>query len=94
MHERRAIGGILMERNEIIERVKEIVVELLDVEPAAVTESANFIEDLDADSLGIFELVMAVEEEFGSPIPDTEIEKLTTVGNAVDFILANAQKQD
>ena len=71
------------------EKVKEIVVQQLGVSPDQVTDDAKFIEDLGADSLDQVELVMALEEEFGTDIPDEEAEKLTTVGDAVKYIESN-----
>jgi len=68
------------------EKVKKIVVEQLGVAEDQVTEDAKFIEDLGADSLDQVELVMALEEEFGSDIPDEDAEKLTTVGDAIKYI--------
>ena len=68
------------------EKVKEIVVQQLGVAPDQVTPDAKFIEDLGADSLDQVELVMALEEEFGADIPDEEAEKLTTVGDAINYI--------
>ena len=68
------------------ERVKEIIVDQLGVDAAAVTEEATFIDDLGADSLDTVELVMAFEEEFGIEIPDEDAEKLTSVGKAVDYL--------
>ncbi|MFW6134606.1 MAG: acyl carrier protein [Elusimicrobiota bacterium] len=68
------------------ERVKEIVVEQLGVQPEEVTPEASFINDLGADSLDTVELVMALEEEFDQEIPDEEAEKLDTVGKAIDYI--------
>jgi acyl carrier protein len=79
-----------MNRNDVFERISKIIVEQLEVEAAEVTESANFIEDLNADSLDLVELIMEVEEEFEATIPDTEVEKLRTVGDAVSFILSNS----
>lgn len=70
----------------IEERVKEIVVEQLGVEPGEVTLEASFINDLGADSLDTVELVMAFEEEFGQEIPDEDAEGLDTVGKAVEYI--------
>nr|WP_042673155.1 acyl carrier protein [Methylobacterium sp. B34] len=76
--------------SDIAERVKKIVVEHLGVEPEKVVESANFIDDLGADSLDTVELVMAFEEEFGVEIPDDAAEKILSVKDAIDFIKANA----
>jgi acyl carrier protein len=68
------------------DRVKKIVIDQLGVEENQVTKEAKFIEDLGADSLDTVELVMALEEEFKLEIPDDEAEKLTTVGQAIDYI--------
>ena len=68
------------------DRVKEIIVEQLGVEEAEVTPSASFVDDLGADSLDIVELVMAFEEAFDIEIPDEDAEKITTVGDAVNYI--------
>ena len=68
------------------ETVKKIVVEQLNVSEDQVTDDARIVEDLGADSLDQVELVMALEEEFGSDIPDEEAEKLTTVGDAIKYI--------
>ena len=76
----------------IEERVKEIIVEQLGVEPEEVTEEASFINDLGADSLDTVELVMALEEEFDQEIPDEEAEKLDTVKKAIDYIKGNASE--
>ena len=75
---------------ETFEKVKEIVIEQLGVEAEAVTPEASFIGDLEADSLDIVEFMMALEEEFDIEIPDEDTEKLTTVGDAVNYIKANA----
>ena len=72
--------------SDVLERVKKIVVEHLDVEAEKVTEKASFIDDLGADSLDNVELVMAFEEEFGVEIPDDAAEKITTVGDATKYI--------
>ena len=77
--------------SDIAERVKKIVVEHLGVEPEKVSEEANFIDDLGADSLDTVELVMAFEEEFGVEIPDDAAEKITTVKDAINFINENAK---
>ncbi len=75
----------------IEERVKKIVVEQLGVKEDEVTESASFVDDLGADSLDTVELVMALEEEFETEIPDEEAEKITTVQQAVDYIKAHSE---
>ena len=72
--------------SEIADKVKEIVVEQLSVNEDQVTPEAKFIEDLGADSLDQVELIMALEEQFGAEIPDEEAEKLTTVGDAIEYI--------
>ena len=72
--------------SDIAERVKKIVVEHLGVEADKVTENANFIDDLGADSLDTVELVMAFEKEFDIDIPDEEAEKLRTVGDAMKYL--------
>ena len=72
--------------SETAERVKKIVVEHLGVEESKVTPEASFIDDLGADSLDTVELVMAFEEEFGVEIPDDAAEKITTVGDAINYI--------
>lgn len=77
-----------MERDEIMEKVKAVIVEQLNVDEGDVVEDASFIDDLGADSLDIVELVMALEEEFGISIPDEEAENIKTVGDAIAFIEA------
>ena len=72
------------------ERVKKIVVEQLGVGEDQVGTESSFVDDLGADSLDTVELVMALEEEFGTEIPDEEAEKITTVKQAVDYITANS----
>ncbi|NLW10513.1 MAG: acyl carrier protein [Clostridiaceae bacterium] len=79
-----------MSTDTIFENVQNILVEQLGVEADAVTMDANFIDDLNADSLDIVELVMAMEQEFDVSIPDEEAERIKTVGDAVRFIKANA----
>ena len=74
--------------SDVLERVKKIVVENLDVEGDKVVESASFIDDLGADSLDLVELVMAFEEEFGIEIPDDAAEKILTVKDAITHIEA------
>lgn len=70
----------------IEEKVKDIIVEQLGVNPEQVTPSASFIEDLGADSLDTVELVMAFEEEFSVDVPDEDAEKLQTVGDVIRYI--------
>ncbi|MEZ5477822.1 MAG: acyl carrier protein [Thiolinea sp.] len=72
--------------SDIEKRVKAIVAEQLGVEEAEITNESSFIDDLGADSLDTVELVMALEEEFGTEIPDEEAEKITTVQLAIDYI--------
>ncbi len=72
--------------SDVLSRVSKMVVEHLDVEEDKVTETANFIDDLGADSLDTVELVMAFEEEFDIEIPDDAAETIQTVGHAVKFI--------
>ncbi len=76
--------------SDITERVKDIIVEHLDVDREKITAEANFIEDLNADSLDTVELVMNFEEEFGVEIPDDVAEKIQTVKDAVDYLEANS----
>ena len=73
-------------KKNISSTVKKMVVDHLGVDETKVTDEANFIDDLGADSLDTVELVMAFEEEFGSEISDTDAEKILTVGDAIKFI--------
>ncbi|MCC6805150.1 MAG: acyl carrier protein [Anaerolineae bacterium] len=68
------------------ERVRDIVVELLGVDPDRVASTSRFREDLEADSLDLVELIMKFEEEFGGEISDEDAQKITTVGEAVTYI--------
>ena len=70
----------------LIEEVKEVVVEQLNVNPDEVKEESKFVEDLGADSLDVVELVMALEEKFDIEIPDTDAEKIITVNDAIQYI--------
>ena len=76
--------------SSVEERVKAIVVEQLGVKEEEVTSAASFVDDLGADSLDTVELVMALEEEFETEIPDEEAEKITTVALAVEYINAHS----
>ena len=78
--------------SSVADKVKKIVVEQLGVSEDQVTPEAKFIEDLGADSLDQVELVMALEEEFGSEIPDEDAEKLTTVGDAIKYVGGKSQE--
>ncbi|MBE7058375.1 MAG: acyl carrier protein [Ruminococcaceae bacterium] len=70
----------------MFDKVKEIVVEQLGVDEDSVTMNASFIDDLGADSLDIVELIMAFEDTFGVEIPDADAEKISTVGDVVEYI--------
>jgi len=74
----------------IFEKVRDIVVEQLGVDAEEVTMESKFIDDLGADSLDIVELIMALEEEFDMEIPDEEAEKISTVGDVVEYIKAHS----
>lgn len=78
-----------MSSEEVFDKVKEIIVEQLGVAETSVTMEASFIDDLGADSLDIVELIMAIEEAFKMEIPDTDAEKVVTVGDVVDYIKDN-----
>ncbi|NND81036.1 MAG: acyl carrier protein [Gammaproteobacteria bacterium] len=76
--------------SSIEERVKKIVIEQLGVNEDQVVNSASFVDDLGADSLDTVELVMALEEEFETEIPDEEAENITTVQQAIDYVTNNS----
>ena len=75
-----------MSSEEIFEKVKGIIVEQLGASESSITSEASFIDDLGADSLDIVELIMALEEEFEIEIPDSDAEKVATVGDVVEYI--------
>ncbi len=72
----------------MLERVKEIIEEQLNLDGVEITEETRFKEDLEADSLDLFELVMAFEEEYGVEIPSEDLEKITTVGSVIEYMKA------
>ena len=77
---------------DTFDKVKETIVELLGVDAAKVTREARFREDLEADSLDIVELIMALEDKMSIEISDEDAQKITTVGQAVDYIEGSAKK--
>ncbi|HHV41926.1 MAG TPA: acyl carrier protein [Clostridiaceae bacterium] len=78
-----------MTTEQIFERVRDMLAEQLRIEPETIKMDSNFIDDMNADSLDIVEMVMAMEQEFDLSIPDEEAERIKTVGDAVNFISAN-----
>lgn len=78
-----------MNPDAILEKVKEVIVEQLGVEEDIIKLDTSFIDDLGADSLDIVELIMSLEEEFDIQIPDNEAEKISTVGDVVEYIKNN-----
>lgn len=75
-----------MSKEEILAKLKPVIADQLGVDEAEVTDTASFTDDLNADSLDLVELIMSLEEQFGLQISDEDAEKLTTVGEAVDYI--------
>jgi acyl carrier protein len=76
-----------LDREEILGKIQEITADRLGVDESDVTPDASFREDLEADSLDLVELIMELEEQFGMEIPDEEAEKITTVEEAVDYVM-------
>jgi acyl carrier protein len=79
-----------MNREEALERVRAILVEQLGVDEEQVTEDASFQGDLDADSLDLVELIMELEDQFGLKISDEDAQKISTVGQAIDYVTAHS----
>lgn len=87
------IMSIWKEVNVVMfEKVRQIIVDQLGIDENEITMESSFIDDLGADSLDIVELIMALEEEFNLEIPDEEAEKISTVGDVVEYIKANTQQ--
>ena len=82
----------MADQKTIDQRVKEIIVNQLNVNEEQITPQASFLDDLGADSLDTVELVMALEEEFETEIPDEEAEKITSVQQAIDYINSHLKK--
>ena len=70
----------------MLEKISEIIKDQLSLDGVEITESSSFKEDLGADSLDLFELVMALEEEYGTEIPSEDLERLTTVGDVINYL--------
>ncbi|MDR1915530.1 MAG: acyl carrier protein [Synergistaceae bacterium] len=83
-----------MQSEEVLAKLKELVIDRLNVEEDQIKDDASFVEDLGADSLDIVELIMGIEEEFDVEIPDEDAEKLTNVGEALAYVKAKLHVED
>lgn len=81
-----------MDEQKVFEDVKKVVVEQLGVSESEISREASYVDDLGADSLDTVELVMALEEAFGTEIPDEDAEKIKTIGDTVSYIMSHAKK--
>lgn len=79
-----------MNREEVTGLVREHLSEELEIDPGRITDEARFKEDLDADSLDLYELVMELEDRYGISLPEEEAARIKTVGDAIDFVVARA----
>lgn len=77
-----------MDRSQVQSKMRDLLVEELGLDASKINDEAMFEEDLEVDSLGVVELLMALEDEFGVRIPDEEAENITSVGEAVDLVIA------
>ena len=77
----------------MLEKMKEMIADQLSVDEDKITLESNFKDDLDADSLDLFELVMSMEEEFGVEIPSEDLEKIATVGDVIDYLKAKGVEE-
>ena len=81
----------MMEQNEVYDKVKAIIVDLLGVDETKISPDARFREDLEADSLDLVELIMKFEDEFGGEISDKEAQEIKTVGQAVEYLQSHSK---
>jgi len=75
-----------MTEQEVFDKINSLIADKFEVEPSTITRETSFTKDLDADSIDLVEFVLELEDAFGSEIPDDDAEKITTVGEAVDYI--------
>ncbi|MEA2902271.1 MAG: acyl carrier protein [Actinomycetota bacterium] len=80
-----------MDRATVLEQLTEVAADVLGVDPAIVSESSSFKDDLDADSLDLVEVVMALEERFSISVPEDKLDGITTVGEAIDLVIGIAE---